>query len=128
MLDSYKPESGLISELDEGMIMAMMERESVFGRFDSARLSTMGRYVELVPRLVPRLAAEPVKAPVLFIQCEEPFSPVPEDAPPHVRDWQAKPWDARDEVRTVGANHFSILENGAELTARAIEDWLQAPL
>ncbi|MGW1507444.1 thioesterase domain-containing protein, partial [Streptomyces mirabilis] len=120
LLDSYRADSGG-NDLDEGMVLSMLEKESTLGRFDSYRLSTMGRYVELVPKLV----TEPIDAPVLFVQCTETFSSAgTEDTAGHGDDWQAKPWDPSHAVRTVAANHFSILEEGAEDTARIIEEWI----
>ncbi|MET8949067.1 KR domain-containing protein, partial [Streptomyces sp. NPDC004542] len=122
LLDSYRADTGG-NDLDEGLVLHMLDKEATLGRFDSDRLSTMGRYVELVPRLV----TEPLRAPVLFIQCTESFSPdnAPADTAAHGEDWQAKPWDASHAVRTVRANHFSILEGAAEDTARIIEEWIR---
>jgi hypothetical protein len=76
----------------------------------------MGRYVELVPRLVPGEVA----TQVLFVQCSEPFSP---DDARKGDGWQAQPWDGAT-VRTVAANHFTMLDDKSELTAQVIEDWL----
>ncbi|MEV5975351.1 phosphopantetheine-binding protein, partial [Streptomyces sp. NPDC051921] len=119
MLDSYRAETEP-GEQDEELVLAMLSKEAAFGGFDVARLSTMGRFVELVPRLDPG----EVKAPVLFVQCTELFSP-DGDVPAEPGDWQAQPWgDAT--VRTVAASHFSMLEEKAELTARVIEEWLGA--
>uniref|UniRef100_UPI0020B89927 type I polyketide synthase n=1 Tax=Streptomyces sp. AC512_CC834 TaxID=2823691 RepID=UPI0020B89927 len=124
LLDSYRADSGR-NDLDEGMVLSMLEKESTLGRFDSYRLSTMGRYVELVPKL----KTEPLDAPVLFVQCTESFSlPGTEDTTSYEDDWQAKPWDPAHDVRTVKANHFSILEESAEDTARIIEEWITTTL
>ncbi|MEV5434388.1 thioesterase domain-containing protein, partial [Streptomyces sp. NPDC052701] len=122
LLDSYRADKGG-NNLDEGLVLSMLEKEDTLGRFDSYRLSTMGRYVELVPKLT----AEDIDAPVLFIQCTETFSPAgaAEDTAAHGGDWQAKPWSPSHTVRTVRANHFSILEEGAEDTARHIEEWVR---
>jgi thioesterase domain-containing protein/NAD(P)-dependent dehydrogenase (short-subunit alcohol dehydrogenase family)/aryl carrier-like protein len=119
MLDSYRTDAGR-SDLDQGMVRTMLDKEDAFGGFGMVRLSTMGRYVELVPKLKPG----PVDAPSLFVQCTEPFGPVPAGDPAAAQDWQAKPWGGNEEVRPVAANHFSILEEQAEATAAVIEEWL----
>jgi len=115
MLDSYRADSDQ-AELDRGLVLAMLEKEAAFGGFDVARLSTMGRYVELVPDLVPGT----VETKVLFIQCTESFSP--EDTP-EGGSWQAQPFEGA-VVQTVAANHFTMLDEKAELTVGAIEGWL----
>ncbi|WTU03330.1 SDR family NAD(P)-dependent oxidoreductase [Kitasatospora sp. NBC_00070] len=124
LLDTYRSDSQSRDDLDRGMVVSMLEKEHMFGRFDSARLATMGRYVELVPKIVPGR----IEAPVLFVQCLEAFSG-PGDVPAQVTesdDWMAHPWDSSQDVRQVRANHFSMLESEAAVTAAAIEDWLAA--
>ncbi|BFV56580.1 hypothetical protein KCMC57_up16840 [Kitasatospora sp. CMC57] len=123
LLDTYRSDSQSRDDLDRGMVISMLEKERMFGRFDSARLATMGRYVELVPKIVPGR----IEAPVLFVQCLEAFSdPNAESARavPESDDWMAHPWDSSQDVRQVRANHFSMLESEAAVTAAAIEDWL----
>lgn len=124
LLDTYRSDSQSRDDLDRGMVISMLEKEHMFGRFDSARLATMGRYVELVPKIVPGR----IEAPVLFVQCLETFS-APGAEPAQVTesdDWMAHPWDSSQDVRQVRANHFSMLESEAAATAGAIEDWLAA--
>ncbi len=122
LLDTYRSDSESRDDVDRGMVLSMLEKERMFGRFDSARLATMGRYVELVPKIVPGR----IEAPVLFVQCLEEFSG-PGQTPAQVTesdDWMAHPWDSTQDVRQVRANHFSMLESEAAATAGAIEDWL----
>ncbi|WP_153054683.1 thioesterase domain-containing protein, partial [Planomonospora sphaerica] len=116
LLDTYESDGGGRAGLAKELVFGMLEMEQVFGGFDSARLSTMGRYGELLVDMPPAR----VEAPVLFVQCQESFAGTGEG----LEDWRAAPWDPAHTLRTVPADHFSILENRAAETARVIEDWL----
>jgi thioesterase domain-containing protein/acyl carrier protein len=121
LLDTYPiGDNGKGLPLREAVV-AMLGAESAFGRFDSARLSAMGRYTMLLPEIeTPRVAA-----PVLFAQCAEPFYDTSEGLTPDVADWQASPWDETQTVRPLAANHFDMLGERAEATARVVEEWLE---
>ncbi|WP_301549379.1 type I polyketide synthase, partial [Planomonospora parontospora] len=116
LLDTYESDGGGRAGLAKELVFGMLEMEQAFGGFDSARLSTMGRYGELLVDMPPAR----VEAPVLFVQCQESFAGTGEG----LEDWRAAPWDPAHTLRTVPADHFSILENRAAETARVIEDWL----
>ncbi|WP_063010349.1 type I polyketide synthase [Nocardia nova] len=115
MLDTYPAHAGaewLLREMAEHMV----SHEATFGRFDQARLTGMGRYVQLLHELVPGS----VDTPTLFVQCARSFL----DGSSERADWQTRPWDATHSVVPVAADHFTILEDGAAEVAEAIEDWL----
>ena len=123
MLDSYRAETdGDEGETNRGLVMAMLEHESAAGGFDVARLSAMGRYVNIVPKLVPGT----VDTRVLFIQCTAPFGSDGGQADEVGTDWRAQPWDADAMVTTVAGNHFSILNTDAALPAQAIAEWIES--
>ncbi|MDN2498901.1 alpha/beta fold hydrolase, partial [Nocardia nova] len=115
MLDTYTAHAGaewLLREMAEHMV----SHEATFGRFDQARLTGMGRYVQFLHELVPGS----VDTPTLFVQCARSFL----DGSSERADWQTRPWDAAHSVVPVAADHFTILEDGAAEVAAAIEDWL----
>ncbi|MFJ4656843.1 SDR family NAD(P)-dependent oxidoreductase [Nocardia sp. NPDC088792] len=116
MLDTYK-----VDDDGEWLLRAMAEhmvsQEALFGRFDQARLTGMGRYVELLQQIVPGSVA----APVLFVQCDRSFLRGAAER----ENWQTQPWDAAHTVVPVPADHFTILEDGSAEAAEAIEDWLE---
>nr|WP_148106801.1 type I polyketide synthase [Amycolatopsis sp. WAC 01416] len=116
LIDSYRVDGGGVSSgvFDE-MSRALVARDSEFGLFDTASLSAMTRYFDLLPHFT----LDPVAAPVLFVGAGRSF--VPGDAGD---DWRALPWDPAHELRTVPATHFTIVEEDAEATARVIEDWI----
>nr|WP_232329590.1 type I polyketide synthase [Nocardia violaceofusca] len=115
MLDTYPAHEGgewLLREMAEHMVA----NEATFGRFDQARLTGMGRYVQVLHELVPGS----VDTPTLFVQCARSFL----DGSSERANWQTRPWDATHTVVPVAADHFTILEDGAAEVAEAIENWL----
>ncbi|WP_443052867.1 type I polyketide synthase [Streptomyces sp. NBC_00184] len=121
LLDTFKVHDGGSDGVPlDGLALGMFDKEAVFGRFDSSRLSAMGRWVELVPQL-PLTAVE---APVLFVQCTQSFVPDGDDASPDLLSGRAEPWEAAHTLRTVRANHFTLVEDRAEQTAQVIDEWL----
>ncbi|WP_447008491.1 alpha/beta fold hydrolase [Saccharothrix isguenensis] len=118
LIDSYRVDGGGVSSrvFDE-MSLGLVARDSEFGLFDSAGLSAMTRYFDLLPHF----SLAPVAAPVLFVGADRSF--VPDDTS-GAEDWRALPWNRRHDLRTVPATHFTIVEEDAEPTARAIEEWL----
>ncbi|GAA4526123.1 type I polyketide synthase [Amycolatopsis samaneae] len=118
LLDSYRLDrfTGGGAELSGDFLAGALERESAFGGFDSARLSTMGRYGELMPLVDPGR----IGAPVLFVQCLEWFA----EPGPGGEPVLAEPWDSTQTCRTLLANHFTMLEGKSAETARLVEEWL----
>ncbi|MFF0530972.1 SDR family NAD(P)-dependent oxidoreductase [Nocardia amikacinitolerans] len=117
MLDTYK-----VNDDSEWLLRAMFEHmvsvEATTGRFDHARLTGMGRYVQLLKEM----ALGSVTTPTLFIQCAQNFLGSSSDR----MDWQAEPWDSANTVVSVQADHITILEDGSADVAEAIEDWLDS--
>ncbi|WP_433200632.1 SDR family NAD(P)-dependent oxidoreductase [Nocardia sp. CA-107356] len=117
MLDTYK-----VDDDGEWLLRAMAEHmvsnEATFGRFDQARLTGMGRYVQQLQEMVPGSVA----TPTLFVQCARTFLGSSSDRV----DWQAEPWDSTHTVVSVEADHFTILEDGSADVAEAIEGWLES--
>jgi acyl transferase domain-containing protein/short-subunit dehydrogenase/acyl carrier protein len=114
LLDSYRIDSftGGGAPLSNDFVAGTLELESSFGRFDSARLSTMGRYGRLMPDVDPGTVA----APTVLVRCLEWFG----DGDGAL----AEPWHAGQDVRTLHANHFTMLAERAGETARIVEEWV----
>ncbi|GAA0988636.1 hypothetical protein GCM10009555_070750 [Acrocarpospora macrocephala] len=118
MLDSFHSPAGGDSQLlSEQMLQYILQMETVFGEFNSARLSAMAHWAAIMHDV--ELAD--VSAPVLFVQCTEPFA----DVEPESDYWRATPFDPSHAVRTIDANHFSMLADKAEDTARLIDGWFR---
>ncbi|MFF7251561.1 type I polyketide synthase [Embleya sp. NPDC008237] len=120
LLDSYAVADNEMPEGFEHMTYRMLAMEETFGPYDSAQLSAMARYFHLLPDFT----RESVGAPVLFVGAGKSFKPETGDV---VRDGEflrARPWDAAHTLRLSPGNHFGLVEEDAESTARIIEDWL----
>ncbi|WP_345533422.1 type I polyketide synthase [Microbispora amethystogenes] len=118
LLDTFKLHEGAGQAIPMQQLAAgLFDVEEMFGGFDSARLSGMGCWFDMLPDL----DIGTVSAPVLFAQCTESFlGPEPEDG------WQATSWDAAHTVRQVQANHFTMIDERAHVTARVVDEWLQS--
>ncbi|TCO53680.1 type I polyketide synthase [Actinocrispum wychmicini] len=115
LLDTYRVTEDGGSEVVKRMALAVPTKAAELGAFTSTELSAMGRYVELLPDFtLDRLAA-----PVLFVQAGELF----DTGRPVAGEWQAT-WESAHTVLTVPGTHFTIAEQHAGTTARAIEGWL----
>ncbi|MEU7404067.1 type I polyketide synthase [Streptomyces sp. NPDC044948] len=121
LLDTYTIERSGLGEdqIGETFVVGALERESSFGGFDSARLSSMGRYSELMPDV----KTGDIEAPVLFVQCQEWFQDLPGDERPRA-DWQAAPWQPTQTLRPLAAHHFNMLDEKSDATASVIEEWI----
>jgi acyl transferase domain-containing protein/acyl carrier protein len=126
LLDTFKLHDGSGQAIPMQQLAAgLFEKEDIFGGFDSARLSAMGCWFDLLPEL--RLGS--LSTPVLFVQCAEPFTgepAVPAGNGQAGAAWQAQPWDPAHTVRAVGANHFTMIEERAHVTAGIVGEWLTA--
>ncbi|MDT0543553.1 type I polyketide synthase [Streptomyces sp. DSM 41529] len=117
MMDTFRP-TGVESQgtLVGGLLDQIFRSESEFGVFHSARLSGMAHWFEIAAHL----EYDPVPVPVLFLQCAEAFP----GGEAEFDRWRSSPLDPSHTVRPIAANHFSVIEEKAADTARAIEDWI----
>ncbi|MGH3242965.1 MAG: thioesterase domain-containing protein, partial [Spirillospora sp.] len=122
LIDTFQVDDEAMAAGQEALALALLEMEPAFGRFDSARLSGMGYYANLLLDFAPA----DLDAPVLFVQAAESFVPVP-DNDPDAGDMLAAPWDPAHTLRTAPGNHFTLIQDHAEATARIIREWLTAP-
>ncbi|MEV6607324.1 type I polyketide synthase [Kutzneria sp. NPDC051319] len=119
LVDTYHVSEGEERDVFEQLAVVLLEKESVFGKFDSARLSGMNAYIDLLPSF----DLGPIEAPVLFLRADKSFMN-PDDTGD---DWRAVAWDKTHNVVTVpGASHFTIVEEHAAATAQAVNDWLSS--
>ncbi|KAB2340336.1 type I polyketide synthase [Actinomadura rudentiformis] len=102
----------------EELATGLLEREASYGPFDTAKLSAMARYIDLMPE-IPIGALE---APVLFVRPEDPINP---EAAAGGDGWR-NGWATAETVLTVPGDHFTIVEDRVSTTAEAIEGWLTA--
>ncbi|MFC5659606.1 alpha/beta fold hydrolase, partial [Streptomyces nogalater] len=116
LLDTYLPGDDGKDELWRQMFDGMLARESALGGFGTARLAAMSRYSDLIQDCLPGV----LTAPVLFVRPTESFA-----TGPGTGDWRAV-WPAEHRPAEVPGTHFTMLEDHAGATARAVEAWLTA--
>ncbi|MEV5978541.1 beta-ketoacyl synthase N-terminal-like domain-containing protein [Streptomyces sp. NPDC052114] len=114
LLDTYLPGDDGKDELWRQMFDGMLARESSLGGFSTARLAAMSRYSDLIGDCMPGV----LSAPVLFVRPEESFA-----SGAGTGDWRAA-WAGDHVLAEVPGTHFTILEDAADTTAGAVEEWL----
>ncbi len=109
--DAYRQvETGVVDPLAAAVFAVVEESETV----NTTRLTAMGAHLQLLSEWSFRELA----TPVLLVRCSEPPPGTPADA-----EWRAASWGG-SEVEVPG-NHFSMMQEHAEETARAIDEWLE---
>ncbi|MPZ79429.1 MAG: alpha/beta fold hydrolase [Actinophytocola sp.] len=90
----------------------IIDRDHEFVVINDANVLAMGAYLRIFDDW--RLAEPP--APSLLLAADRP------NAGRHAANWRM--WQAADQVTEVPGDHFSVLEQDAATSARAVEDWL----
>ncbi|MDN3057227.1 SDR family NAD(P)-dependent oxidoreductase [Streptomyces sp. SRF1] len=122
MLDTYLPGDAGSTAVSDGVLGAvfagMARRESDILGFTDARLSAMGRYLELLGTW----EAPRISVPTLLVRAAEPL----DGAPPELTgqdDWQTS-WPQSYTVTQTPGDHFTLLEEHADKTAQVVLAWL----
>ncbi|WP_374250709.1 alpha/beta fold hydrolase [Micromonospora sp. R77] len=117
LLDTYVPGDDSLGQFEDQLLGGMFAREESFARMDSARLSAMSWYFNLLGDWTP----PKLTAPVLLVRASRPM-PGGEGLSP--QQWQTG-WTEADEVVDVPGNHFTMMEDLAASTAGVVDDWLR---
>ncbi|WP_107062832.1 type I polyketide synthase [Streptomyces hygroscopicus] len=122
MLDTYLPGDAGSTAVSDGVLGAvfagMARRESDILGFTDARLSAMGRYLELLGTW----EAPRISVPTLLVRAAEAL----DGAPPELTgpdDWQTS-WPQSYTVTRTPGDHFTLLEEHADKTAQVVLAWL----
>jgi hypothetical protein len=109
MIDTFEPDLAQQASLFEWAMGEILDRDPDGTVVSDDSLIPMGAYLRLINEWEP---GSPV-APTLLIKAgSQP-------------GWAgARPWSIAETVVTVPADHFSILEGAAALTAGAVQTWL----
>ncbi|MCH0566314.1 acyltransferase domain-containing protein, partial [Streptomyces sp. MUM 136J] len=118
LLDTFAPGSEVPTEIGPALMEGMAQRLAEFAPLSADRITAMDRYLHL---LSGRRPAD-VKAPVLLVR---PALPVPGTPAPPVGARRST-WQWRHEAVEVPGDHFSIIEEHAADTARAVLGWLDS--
>ncbi|UCM87941.1 SDR family NAD(P)-dependent oxidoreductase [Streptomyces marincola] len=120
LVDTFRVDDTAMDVGFDHLLGQVLETESMFGPYDAARLSAMPYYFEVLAGFDP----VPLAAPTLFVQASAPFVEPPEGTDPALM--RARPWDPSHTLRTVEGDHFSLGQEHAPVTARVIDEWLEA--
>ncbi|MEW9532106.1 SDR family NAD(P)-dependent oxidoreductase [Microbispora sp. NPDC049125] len=106
LLDTYEP--GALGGLLPTLMAGLLERADVGAPLDDERLTAMGAYLRLFADWTP----EPISAPTLLVGAAEPM------------EGRKAGWRMPHAGAEVPGNHFTLMEDNAEKTAAAVEEWL----
>ncbi len=118
LIDSYPLASRALIKVMGPVMRGLVERDGAYVSISDARLTAMGAYCRLLGEWKP----VEVGAPTLQVQAGEPLSGEALDG-----EWKSSWYFAHDTVEVRGS-HFTMMEDHAEETARAVGDWLSSEL
>lgn len=111
LLDTYEHEPAEAEQAFAVAIGEMIKRDHEYVAIDDAHLVAMGAYIRMFREWTPT----PIAAPSVVLRASEPL-------------FDDDGGRLADAVVEVAGDHFSILEEHAEATARATEAWLAQTL
>jgi NAD(P)-dependent dehydrogenase (short-subunit alcohol dehydrogenase family)/acyl carrier protein len=117
LLDTYSPDSALLSQMLAPMLIAMQGADAGEMRIDNARLLAMGGYRRILADWSPR----EIETPTVMIRASE---PVWEGGSENESDWQAS-WLLPGFCTEVAGNHFTMMTEHAASTAQGVEEALE---
>ncbi|WP_197370003.1 thioesterase domain-containing protein, partial [Streptomyces clavuligerus] len=115
LIDTFLSDNAGITQFNDVLIGGMFTREERAAPLDDTRLTAMGRYFRLLDTWTPPA----VRAPILLVRAREPLG----EPVPGAGEWRAV-WPGAHTVTEVPGDHFSLMEEHVDTTARAISDWL----
>ena len=123
LIDTYPVEGPRDESIQDwwlaAMIQGMLDRiERYEMPWNDHSLSTMGGYLRIFAGWEPK----PLTAPTLLLKALTPVEGMDLD-PDSPVDWRAY-WPLDVEEADVNGDHFSVLEEDAELTVSVIRDWI----
>nr|APD71824.1 type I polyketide synthase 11 [Streptomyces sp.] len=118
LIDIYSHDDDAILGIQPGLSEGVDERQGSYVPVDDSRLLAMGAYFRLFGGWKP----EAVKTPTLLVRAEEQFFDWTRATD---GDWRSY-WDLEHTVVDAPGNHFTMMEQHAQTTARAVEEWLDA--
>jgi acyl transferase domain-containing protein/thioesterase domain-containing protein len=112
LLDTYPMDRGPAS-IAPALLDGMFERAEEHLPLDDTRLTAMGGYLGMLAGWRP----EPVSAPMVLALAADAHD-----------EQRRSAWEPDSASITIPGNHFTIMEENASLTSRAVDDWLSITL
>lgn len=130
LLDTYAVSGTDVQQDDQAerdqvtlsLTSGLHELEQRYGRFDRDKLTAMAKYMV---DLLPEVPTPDIGVPSLLLQPAERFDVGELDQTEDSDVWRTT-WSRATTTKTVAGDHFSLIEDSAETTAQAIEEWLNA--
>ncbi|QYN17785.1 SDR family NAD(P)-dependent oxidoreductase [Amycolatopsis sp. DSM 110486] len=119
LVDTYLSDNEQTHYIMPVMEMRTLEMEKDFGRMTGVRLTAMAAYLMLFEHWLPA----PVSAPTLLVRATEFVGAEPDAEPVPGEQWQTT-WPLTHDQVDVPGNHYSMVEEHREVTARAMQEWL----
>ena len=120
LLDTYSPNSPLMSQMMPVMLAAMLTGEEGDLRIDDTRLLAMGAYRRAFMKWQPQEA----RSPVVMIRAEQPAWEVEAG---DGSEWQTS-WELAHASWEVPGDHFTMMSEHAATTAETVESALESVL
>ncbi|WP_243469292.1 type I polyketide synthase [Streptomyces cinnamoneus] len=117
LADSYAVSGAMGTELTSAMMGGVLRRDGTYSSITDLTVTAMGGY----NRIFAQWEAQPIGTRTLFLQAADPFAEDLRDLPSEA--WRAQ-WNLPATLVEVPGDHFTVLEDHSETTARAVEDWL----
>jgi acyl transferase domain-containing protein/thioesterase domain-containing protein/acyl carrier protein len=117
LLDTYAPDSPLLSQMIAPMLAAMLDTNASEMRIDDSRLMAMGGYRRILAEWSPL----EIETPTVMVRASEPGW---ELTPEEESTWRAS-WELPHLSTEVVGNHFTMMTEHAVSTAQRIEEVLQ---
>ncbi|MGW4060037.1 beta-ketoacyl synthase N-terminal-like domain-containing protein [Amycolatopsis sp. NPDC004747] len=122
LVDSPAPDQMDDPRVGDVVIKAMLDRESAFDLLGDDKLVAMGCYSRIFIGWQPA----PVDVPTMHIKAADPFAEeVRALFPPGDEGWKCY-WPQPHDSMDIRGNHFTMLEDYAELTAHKVEEWIRS--
>ncbi|MEU8137578.1 alpha/beta fold hydrolase, partial [Streptodolium elevatio] len=122
LIDTFPIDAALQPGMDwwlPAMIDGMLDRIAQYDMYlDDVNLSTMGQYQRIFADWKPR----PIATPTMAAQGQQPIKGTVID-PEGRWDWRAY-WPVAHDLVPITGDHFTVLEDHAQDTARAIAAWV----
>ncbi|WP_425579649.1 SDR family NAD(P)-dependent oxidoreductase, partial [Streptomyces coacervatus] len=114
LIDIYSHDDDAIVGIQPGLSSGMNERQESYVPVDDTRLLAMGAYFRLFGGWKPR----PIGAPTLLVRAGERLFDWTRDG-----DWRSY-WELEHTAVDAPGNHFTMMEQHADATAGAVDDWV----
>jgi acyl transferase domain-containing protein/pimeloyl-ACP methyl ester carboxylesterase/acyl carrier protein len=114
LIDTYSLVGDRPFDVLRGVLDGMLERDGAYVAVSDTRLTAMGAYLALLAGWQP----PELRAPILLLRASEPISGL------SAEQTREQSWRSFDHAVEVPGNHFTVMEDHADVVAQAVNDWI----